>query len=403
MGARKERKTTSYQAAPAVPRPKPGRKEDDFGSLHLERLPEDLRPQVEMAWTLATEYHARGRQAEAVEYYLLSAALLEGHGIAAEPIYRTVIRIQPDNDLARSRLGGQNRPGLLAEHILRHHDLSALARLLEAERARNWATPPRGSQNTCPDCGMGIPAGTATCPMCCATLTPAYEKRATAGYSLDAIRRSAEHEAVDVAAGPTAIPAARRAPLDERSRPSHAARVVLLTPDGAEVTRLEATPRGLAGHQESGPAREVRLAVDIRFAEGRFRVLPIQQGRVFLVLRDASLRQARPVVQIGHRLLRIEALPKGLLVAFLAGDWSEETRIRLPVDAITVGRSGQTVDLPSDPYVTERHMEAKREEGQVLVRDLGSRSGTFVAVQDAAELEGGAILRIGSIFLRLEP
>jgi DNA-binding NtrC family response regulator len=71
----------------------------------------------------------------------------------------------------------------------------------------------------------------------------------------------------------------------------------------------------------------------------------------------------------------------------------------------TVGRHLTNDLVLADPRVSAAHLELeRRDEGRLLVRDLGTTNGTFLGVHRLveAELAPGALLRLGDSSLRLE-
>jgi pSer/pThr/pTyr-binding forkhead associated (FHA) protein len=73
--------------------------------------------------------------------------------------------------------------------------------------------------------------------------------------------------------------------------------------------------------------------------------------------------------------------------------------------SITVGRSGCSINLGEDPYLSQAHAEIVVEaEGAAKLRDLGSSNGTFVRVPPGSECElhHGDTVRIGREVLRVE-
>jgi pSer/pThr/pTyr-binding forkhead associated (FHA) protein len=73
---------------------------------------------------------------------------------------------------------------------------------------------------------------------------------------------------------------------------------------------------------------------------------------------------------------------------------------RLPA---MIGRSADAQVHVSDPWVSRRHCEIDRADGTLVVRDLGSKHGTFVNGQRAgtAELLPGDRLTIGATSLEI--
>jgi pSer/pThr/pTyr-binding forkhead associated (FHA) protein len=73
--------------------------------------------------------------------------------------------------------------------------------------------------------------------------------------------------------------------------------------------------------------------------------------------------------------------------------------------SITVGRSGCSINLGEDPYLSQAHAEIVVEaEGSAKLRDLGSSNGTFVRIPPGSEreLHDGDTVRIGREVLRVE-
>lgn len=84
-----------------------------------------------------------------------------------------------------------------------------------------------------------------------------------------------------------------------------------------------------------------------------------------------------------------------------------ETAFRIPLSRFPalIGReAGIAVSLHSHT-VSRRHAEITRQNGQLLLRDLGSRNGTFLnheRVTDAEPIAHGDVLRFGDVELRLQ-
>lgn len=76
-----------------------------------------------------------------------------------------------------------------------------------------------------------------------------------------------------------------------------------------------------------------------------------------------------------------------------------EIPLRLPA---TIGRSRDASLTLSHPLVSRHHCELYESGGRLMVRDLGSRNGTYVANQRVAdaELHPGELLTIGNMTFR---
>jgi signal transduction histidine kinase len=83
-----------------------------------------------------------------------------------------------------------------------------------------------------------------------------------------------------------------------------------------------------------------------------------------------------------------------------------DTRTRHPFgDRLSIGRGAQNDLVLDDPMVSEKHAElVRRGDGSIVIRDLGSRHGTFVGAKKIAEavLHDGDEMLIGPVRLRVE-
>jgi pSer/pThr/pTyr-binding forkhead associated (FHA) protein len=72
-------------------------------------------------------------------------------------------------------------------------------------------------------------------------------------------------------------------------------------------------------------------------------------------------------------------------------------------DAITIGREGNDVNFPDDPFISGRHAQVSiNPDGRFTLQDLGSKNGTFVRVGDESPLAHGDYVFIGQQLLRVE-
>ncbi len=76
-----------------------------------------------------------------------------------------------------------------------------------------------------------------------------------------------------------------------------------------------------------------------------------------------------------------------------------EVRLRLPT---VVGRGREASLTLPHPLVSRRHCEIFQQDGRLMVRDLGSLNGTFIANQRITEapLPPGELLTIGTVTFR---
>ncbi len=78
----------------------------------------------------------------------------------------------------------------------------------------------------------------------------------------------------------------------------------------------------------------------------------------------------------------------------------QQYEVALPV---TIGRGGEAALKLDHALISRRHCELFFDQGQMMVRDLGSLNGTFVGGKrvETAPLMRGELLTIGSVTLRV--
>lgn len=75
---------------------------------------------------------------------------------------------------------------------------------------------------------------------------------------------------------------------------------------------------------------------------------------------------------------------------------------RLDGESAIVGREGNDINFPEDPFISGRHAELRYSGGILSVTDLGSRNGTFVRVNGEQMLKHGDYVFLGQQLLRVE-
>jgi pSer/pThr/pTyr-binding forkhead associated (FHA) protein len=71
-------------------------------------------------------------------------------------------------------------------------------------------------------------------------------------------------------------------------------------------------------------------------------------------------------------------------------------------EVVTLGREGNDINFPEDPFISGRHAEVRLSRGVVSVTDLGSRNGTFIRINGARVLKHGDYVFMGQQLLRVE-
>jgi pSer/pThr/pTyr-binding forkhead associated (FHA) protein len=75
---------------------------------------------------------------------------------------------------------------------------------------------------------------------------------------------------------------------------------------------------------------------------------------------------------------------------------------RPDTDTVTLGREGNDINFPDDPFISGRHAQLQLGGGVLTVTDLGSRNGTFVRVTGEYALKHGDYVFLGQQLLRVE-
>ncbi|HEY4180619.1 MAG TPA: FHA domain-containing protein [Kofleriaceae bacterium] len=75
---------------------------------------------------------------------------------------------------------------------------------------------------------------------------------------------------------------------------------------------------------------------------------------------------------------------------------------RLGSETVVMGREGNDINFPEDPFISGRHAELRMSNSVLSITDLGSRNGTFVRVTGELVLRHGDYVFLGQQLLRVE-
>src|SRR5262249_42628578 len=93
------------------------------------------------------------------------------------------------------------------------------------------------------------------------------------------------------------------------------------------------------------------------------------------------------------------------LVQLLAGG-SPGMTFRARSDSLSIGREGNDVNFPEDPFISGRHAVVRAVDSgsgtRFQLADLGSKNGTFLRVRDETPLYHGDYVFLGQQLLRVE-
>lgn len=126
---------------------------------------------------------------------------------------------------------------------------------------------------------------------------------------------------------------------------------------------------------------------------------------------------------VGEQLLRVDACPPDsvpvpdeagtyfygspkrpsrlALTQLLAGG-HEGMVFRARNDSLSIGREGNDVNFPDDPFISGRHATVTATDDRFQIADLGSKNGTFLRVYGETPLYHGDYVFLGQQLLRVE-
>jgi pSer/pThr/pTyr-binding forkhead associated (FHA) protein len=143
---------------------------------------------------------------------------------------------------------------------------------------------------------------------------------------------------------------------------------------------------------------------------------------IFVRIADSAQLQPGATVLIGEQVLVISPAPQPEDVPDAEGTYfsasmgrtaSLEIRQNLrgghvgwvyrpSGDVVSLGREGNDINFPEDPFISGRHAELRIAGGVLSVSDLGSRNGTFVRIEKERVLKHGDYVFLGQQLLRVE-
>jgi pSer/pThr/pTyr-binding forkhead associated (FHA) protein len=298
--------------------------------------------------------------------------------------------------------------------------------------------------SACSACGSSLSLDAATgpgasaapeaqggCPACSAVIPPGFRFCGSCGYRIDEAPAAPAAARPAVGSGPSPAPrsGAGKKTMFFGAMQANRAKLVLIKGDG-----LDGVSYSLAGEEHLAGREDGALLFD----EDPF-LSPVHANFFYrsskLVVRDESstngvylrIRGSR-VVQLGDRFLVGEQLlelqpcserderPREDGTYFFASPRRQSHFRLLQVlrggetgmafrpdsDVVRIGREGNDIDFPDDPFISGHHAQVAFTDGRLTLTDLGSKNGTFVRINDEQVLEHGDYVFMGQQLLRVE-
>lgn len=142
---------------------------------------------------------------------------------------------------------------------------------------------------------------------------------------------------------------------------------------------------------------------DSRFCQGCGQ--PVVQGAARLIPTDGAWKlvgNAKPPTNERRAKLSTQSQPIGtpLRLSLLSETGEVLEDFSLDGERITVGRDDGDLLFPADVYVSPVHAMLSRRDGQLFLRDLGARNGTWLFIDAPYRLQDGDTMLIGSQVIR---
>jgi pSer/pThr/pTyr-binding forkhead associated (FHA) protein len=269
-----------------------------------------------------------------------------------------------------------------------------------AERSAPKGSPP--GLRVCAQCGSSIQVGFRFCGSCGTPVIPPSSRNAE--------RRTQYFSA-----------------MQQQAR----AKLVLIKGDGLDgVSFTLAGQDHVAGRTEGpllfqdDPFLSPRHA-NFYYKDGKLNVRDeVSANGVYVRIRQPTAMKSGETFLIGEQTIRLESTPPetaGLgpdedgtyvfasprrasrirLVQLLRGG-DVGLCVRAVGEVVTLGRDGNDVNFPDDPFISGRHAQVSFSGEGIILTDLGSKNGTFLRIQRDTALQHGDYVFMGQQLLRVE-
>jgi len=288
-------------------------------------------------------------------------------------------------------------------------------------------TAPKGAPEP-----FGSAAGPKVCAYCGEPIAPGHRFCGACGKpTISGSPSAAPAAPAPTPARPGAKPAAKTMFFGAMQAPSP--KLILIKGEGMDgVTYVLSSTEHIAGRLEGAilfpedPLLSPRHA-NFLYKDGRLTVRDEGSANgVFVRIIKPQVVSSGATFLVGEQLLRVDACPpetvpvpdeegtyfygspkrpsRLALTQLLAGG-HEGMVFRARNDSLSIGREGNDVNFPDDPFISGRHatVTALDNEGtRFQIADLGSKNGTFLRVSGEAPLFHGDYVFLGQQLLRVE-
>ena len=138
------------------------------------------------------------------------------------------------------------------------------------------------------------------------------------------------------------------------------------------------------------------------------RPIPLQAGSRFLVgeqlIEFADAAQQSDADADGEGTYFYASPPRAAtfrLIQRLRGGQTG-TIFRSVAERVSMGREGNDINFPDDPFISGQHAEVSSSNGEATLTDMGSKNGTFIRIDEPTALAHGDYVFLGQQLLRVE-
>jgi pSer/pThr/pTyr-binding forkhead associated (FHA) protein len=268
---------------------------------------------------------------------------------------------------------------------------------------------------------MEAPTGGSKCPQCGAEIPEGFKFCGKCGTKID--------EAAPAAGGGQA-PVAKTLFFGAMQTPGRA-KLILIKGQGQDgMTYYLSAKEHIAGRSDGeiqfpdpDPLLSPRHA-NFYYDDGKLFVRDEESTNgVFIRITDGVPLSSGDTFLVGEQLLRVEktrdeeapsvdgegtyfysspSYPSVFQLVQILHGGSVGRIFRARGDKLTIGREGNDVNFPDDPFISGHHAQIEVTEDGFRLTDMGSKNGTFLRLPEPTQLSHGDYVFLGQQLLRVE-